>query len=118
MPNGNDRDRLCGFDRLINDDVAPEHDTPESRIEPAQEGSAEVRELGQRVDSIEQLLNDAACRRRISSAMKSRNTMTRSRAESDQTMRQAIAQEYRTMRRARASSWETTRPASTSAKPR
>jgi hypothetical protein len=51
-------------------------------------------------------------------AMKSRNTVTPSRAESDQPMRQAIAQEYRAMRRARASSWETTRPASTSAKPR
>jgi len=97
VPNGNDRDRLCGFDRLINDDVAPEYDTSEGRIDPAQEGSAEVREVGQRVDSIEQLLNDA---------------------ESDQAMRQAIAQEYRAMRRARASSWETTRPASTSAKPR
>jgi hypothetical protein len=37
-------------------------------------------------------------------AMKSRNTVTRPRAESEQTMRQAIAQEHRAMRRARASS--------------
>ena len=63
VPGGDDRDRLPRLEHLVNNDVVSDDNTPQTRIDALQKPASKMWVISERLDPIEQILDNApGCR--------------------------------------------------------